>query len=67
MIDLVVNIIYLKVKTKNYKNLKKPTLTVEGKDIKICLPNKYKKLNRDEILIKLIFCYQYFLARLTAV
>ena len=38
----------------NYKNLKKPTLTVEGKDIKICLPNKYKKLNRDEILIKLI-------------
>ena len=25
----------------NYKNLKKPTLTVEGKDIKICLPNKY--------------------------
>ena len=38
----------------NYKNLKKPTLTVEGRDIKICLPNKYKKLNRDEILIKLI-------------
>lgn len=38
----------------NYKNLKKPTLTVEGKDIKICLPNKYKKLNRDEILEKLI-------------
>ena len=38
----------------NYKNLKKPTLTVEGKDIKICLPNKYKKLNRDEILGKLI-------------
>jgi len=38
----------------NYKNLKKPTLTVEGKDIKICLPNKYKKLNREEILIKLI-------------
>ena len=38
----------------NYKNLKKPTLTVEGKDIKICLPNKYKKLNRDEILVKLI-------------
>jgi len=34
--------------------LKKPTLTVEGKDIKICLPNKYKKLNREEILIKLI-------------
>ena len=38
----------------NYKNLKKPTLTVEGKDIKICLPNKYKKLNRDEILVRLI-------------
>lgn len=38
----------------NYKNLKKPILTVEGKDIKICLPNKYKKLNRDEILVKLI-------------
>lgn len=38
----------------NYKNLKKPTLTVEGKNIKICLPNKYKKLNRDEILVKLI-------------
>ena len=38
----------------NYKNLKKPTLTVEGKSITICLPNKYKKLNRDEILEKLI-------------
>ena len=38
----------------NYKNLKKPILTVEGKNIKICLPNKYKKLNRDEILVKLI-------------
>ena len=38
----------------NYKNLKKPTLTVEGKSITICLPNKYKKLNRDEILVKLI-------------
>ena len=38
----------------NYKNLKKPTLTVEGKNIKISLPNKYKKLNRDEILEKLI-------------
>jgi len=38
----------------NYKNLKKPTLTVEGKDIKIYLPNKYKKLDRDEILVKLI-------------
>lgn len=38
----------------NYKNLKKPTLTVEGKNITICLPNKYKKLNRDEILVKLI-------------
>ena len=40
--------------TINYKNLKKPTLTVEGKNIKICLPNKYKKMNRDEILTKLI-------------
>ena len=38
----------------NYKNLKRPTLEVEGKNIKICLPNKYKKLNRDEILEKLI-------------
>jgi len=38
----------------NYKNLKKPTLTVEGKNITICLPNRYKKLNRDEILVKLI-------------
>ena len=38
----------------NYKNLKKPTLTVEGKNITICLPNKYKKLNREEILIGLI-------------
>lgn len=38
----------------NYKNLKKPTLTVEGKDIKILLPNKYKKLDREEILVKLI-------------
>lgn len=38
----------------NYKNLKKPTLTVEGKNIKISLPNKYKKLNREEILVKLI-------------
>lgn len=38
----------------NYKNLKKPTLTVEGKHIKISLPNTFKKLNRDEILVKLI-------------
>ena len=38
----------------NYKNLMKPILTVEGKNIKICLPNKYKKLNREEILVKLI-------------
>ena len=38
----------------NYKNLKKPTLEVEGKNIKISLPNIYKKLNRDEILVKLI-------------
>ena len=36
------------------KKKKKPTLTVEGKNIKISLPNKYKKLNRDEILEKLI-------------
>lgn len=39
----------------NYKNLKKPTLTLEGKNITICLPNKYKKLtDKDEILQKLI-------------
>ncbi len=38
----------------NYKNLKKPILTVEGKNIKISLPNKYKKLNRVEVLEKLI-------------
>lgn len=38
----------------NYKNLKKPILTVEGKNIKISLPNKYKRMNRDEILVKLI-------------
>ena len=38
----------------NYKNLKKPTLIVEGKNIKICLPNKYKKTDRDEILTMLI-------------
>lgn len=38
----------------NYKNLKKPTLTVEGKNIKISLPNKYKKADRDEILKLLI-------------
>ena len=38
----------------NYKNLKKPTLELEGRHIKISLPNKYKKLNREEILLKLI-------------
>lgn len=38
----------------NYRNLKKPTLTVEGKNVKISLPNKYKKADRDEILILLI-------------
>lgn len=38
----------------NYKNLKKPTLTVEGKNIKISLPNTFKKLDKDEILVKLI-------------
>lgn len=41
--------------TINYKNLKKPTLTLEGRNLKICLPNKYKKItDRDEILQKLI-------------
>ena len=39
----------------NYKNLKKPTLTLEGRKLTICLPNKYKKVtDRDEILQKLI-------------
>lgn len=39
----------------NYKNLKKPTLTLEGRNLKIFLPNKYKKItDRDEILQKLI-------------
>lgn len=38
----------------NYKNLKKPELTVEGKNIKIVLPNKYKKMNKEEILVALI-------------
>lgn len=39
----------------NYKNLRKPTLTLEGKSLTICLPNKYKKItDRDEILQKLI-------------
>lgn len=39
----------------NYKNLKKPTLTLEGRNLTICLPNKYKKItDRDEILQKLI-------------
>ena len=41
--------------TINYKNLKKPTLTLEGRNLTICLPNKYKKItDRDEILQKLI-------------
>lgn len=40
--------------TVNYKNLKKPKLTVEGKNIKVYLPNKYKKTDRDEILRLLI-------------
>ena len=41
--------------TINYKNLKKPTLTLEGRNLIICLPNKYKKItDRDEILVKLI-------------
>ena len=38
----------------NYKNLKKPVLTVEGKNIKITIPNKYKKMDKDEILKCLI-------------
>ena len=38
----------------NYKNLKKPKLTVEGKNIKVYLPNKYKNTDRDEILKLLI-------------
>lgn len=39
----------------NYKNLKKPTLTLEGRNVTICLPNKYKKItDRDEILEQLI-------------
>lgn len=41
--------------TINYKNLKKPTLTLEGRNITICLPNRYKKItDREEILEKLI-------------
>ena len=41
--------------TINYKNLKKPTLTLEGRNLTICLPNKYKKItDRYEILKKLI-------------
>ena len=39
----------------NYKNLKKPTLTLEGKNLTIVLPNRYKKItDRDVILQKLI-------------
>lgn len=39
----------------NYKNLKKPTLTLEGKNLTIYLPNKYKNItDRNEILQKLI-------------
>lgn len=39
----------------NYKNLKKPTLTLEGRNLTICLPNKYKKItDRDKILEQLI-------------
>ena len=41
--------------TINYRNLKKPTLTLEGRNLTICLPNKYKKItDRNEILEKLI-------------
>ena len=52
---------YCKVKI-NYKNLKKPKLIVEGKNIKICLPNKYKKLNKEEIVVKLIEKLYMFIA-----
>lgn len=39
----------------NYRNLKKPTLTLEGRNLTICLPNKYKKItDRDVILEQLI-------------
>lgn len=38
----------------NYRNLKKPILTVEGKNIKISIPNKYKKMDKEEILECLI-------------
>ena len=39
----------------NYKNLKKPTLTLEGRNLTICLPNKYKRItDRDIILEQLI-------------
>ena len=41
--------------TINYKNLKKPTLTLEGRNLTIFLPNRYKKItDRDSILEKLI-------------
>lgn len=52
---------YCKVKI-NYKNLKKPKLIVEDKNIKICLPNRYKKLNKEEIVIKLIDKLYMFIA-----
>ena len=52
---------YCQVKI-NYKNLKKPTLKVEDKKIKICLPNKYKKLNKDEIVEKLIEKLYWYIA-----
>lgn len=39
----------------NYKNLRKPTLTLEGRNLTIYLPNKYRKVtDREEILQKLI-------------
>ncbi len=38
----------------NYRNLKKPVLIVEGKNIKISIPNKYKKMDKDEVLRCLI-------------
>ena len=47
----------------NYKNLKKPVLTVEGKNIKIIIPNRYKKMNKDEILKCLIEKLYDFIAK----
>lgn len=38
----------------NYRNLQRPKLLVEGKNIKISLPNKYKKMGKEEVVKKLI-------------